>query len=258
MSIDHSSVENALLGLLPPLKEGESSTEDKLPVSDIIDAFTPLVPLANEAFLKLRRFASSLPKGKGQPRLDWALEDEADEAAKLVFKTDRPSRAQAERLSRAGVIQALKKIGVMVVDDAALDRRSSATANSSSSSTAASRAIDKAASEQLSAAVAAAVAIETPGRAAGSGVTVRIASREEEVAPSIVSAAVANAAYAASSIDSAAASANDNATSVSATTSAVETTSTTTTQRRASAKELVFDDNTTSTTRAEAVVSAEK
>lgn len=246
MSIDFSSVENALLGLLPPLKEGESSSDDKLPVSDIIDAFSPLVPLAQEAFLKLRRFAASLPKGKGQPRLDWALEDEADEAAKLVFKTDRPTRAQAERLSRAGVISALKKIGIMVVDDAALERRSSSI--SSSSSTAASRAMEKAASEQLTAAVAAAVAIETPGRAAGSGVTVRIASREEEVAPSIVSAAVANAAYAANSSDAAA---GASSAVVAASATVGDQTTTATTQRRASAKELVFEDtssNVSSTT----------
>jgi hypothetical protein len=245
MSIDFSSVENALLGLLPPLKEGESSSDDKLPVSDIIDAFSPLVPLAQEAFLKLRRFAASLPKGKGQPRLDWALEDEADEAAKLVFKTDRPTRAQAERLSRAGVISALKKIGIMVVDDAALERRSSSI---SSSSTAASRAMEKAASEKLTAAVAAAVAIEMPGRAAGSGVTVRIASREEEVAPSIVSAAVANAAYAANS-SVAAAGASSAVVATSATVG--DQTTTATTQRRASAKELVFEDtssNVSSTT----------
>ena len=108
--------------------------------------------------------------------------------------------------------------------------------------------MEKAASEQLTAAVAAAVAIETPGRAAGSGVTVRIASREEEVAPSIVSAAVANAAYAANSSDAAAGASS----AVVATSATVgDQTKTATTQRRASAKELVFEDtssNVSSTT----------
>jgi hypothetical protein len=191
-----------------------------------------LPQLAYEAFGKLRRFVAGLPKGKGQPRLDWALEDEADDAAKLVFKTDRPTRAQAERLSRAGVIQALKKIGIMIVDDINLDRRSSATI-SNTNNTAASRASEKAAADQLTAAVAAAVALETPGRAAGSGVTVRIASREEEVVPSIVSSAVANATSAAAAT-----------TETTATVTVSE--QTTSASRRASAKELVFDSNTSS------------
>jgi hypothetical protein len=237
MTIDSTSIENALFGLLPPLKDGESSTDDKLPVNDIIDAFSPLPQLAYEAFGKLRRFAAGLPKGKGQPRLDWALEDEADDAAKLVFKTERPTRAQAERLSRSGVIQALKKIGIMIVDDASLDRRSSAT-TANTNNTAASRASEKAAADQLTAAVAAAVALETPGRDAGSGVTVRIASREEEVVPSIVSAAIANA-------TSAATAAATTETTATVTTVTIEN-QTKSASRRASAKELVFDSNTSS------------
>jgi len=199
-----------------------------------------LPQLAYEAFGKLRRFVAGLPKGKGQPRLDWALEDEADDAAKLVFKTDRPTRAQAERLSRAGVIQALKKIGIMIVDDINLDRRSSATI-SNTNNTAASRASEKAAADQLTAAVAAAVALETPGRAAGSGVTVRIASREEEVVPSIVSSAVANATSAAT--NAAAAATTETTATVTTVTVSEQTTSA---SRRASAKELVFDSNTSS------------
>ncbi len=116
--VDLATVEDAVLGLLP---SGASS----VPVADLVDVATPLTPTAASAIGKVRRFVAGMSKAKGAARLDYALEDEAEAAAKKAYG-DRPTREQCARLARSGLANALKACGMVLAEDASASRATGA------------------------------------------------------------------------------------------------------------------------------------
>jgi len=109
LPLDLTTVEQAVKGCIV-------RDTDYIAVDDIIDIFTPLSPTITTAYNKVRQFIMNLPRSKDAPRLDYALEDEAEDAARKIYG-DKPTRQQMARLSRSGMMAAFKYCGMIIIDD---------------------------------------------------------------------------------------------------------------------------------------------